>query len=160
MALVSCFPEISYSTVQQYQYRRIYHLMINIHMWGPNHLVSCCTVKLFNSFLNHLLTMHCIRKVFFLTSLWIKHHQIENCCKSIKKHTKTTEILKTATKKTNPQLHFPYVLWFVLFVFYFHCFIQFPFCFYFILFIFFNISRVFYSTCCAIAAFFYLLVFS
>lgn len=112
--------QLQYSTtvsIQSIKMSQIYHLMINIHMWGTNHLVSCCTVKLFNSFLNHSLAMHCIRKGFFLTSLWIKakcnwrkHHQIENCCKSMKKKYKNSKKTKTKT-----QLHFPYVLWFVFF---------------------------------------------
>lgn len=116
--------QLQYSTtvsIQSIKMSQIYHLMINIHMWGTNHLVSCCTVKLFNSFLNHSLAMHCIRKGFFLTSLWIKlkcnwrkHHQIENCCKSMKKTYKNNRNTKNSNNKKN-QLHFPYVLWFFLF---------------------------------------------
>lgn len=156
--------QLQYSStvsIQSIKMSQIYHLMINIHMWGTNHLVSCCTVKLFNSFLNHSLAMHCIRKVFFLTSLWIKlkcnwrkHHQIENCCKSMKKTYKNNRNTKNSNNKKN-QLHFPYVLWFFFCFLLPLCFIHFPFCFFFFL-----IYPVFYSNCCAIAAFFYLLVFS
>lgn len=101
--------QLQYSTtvsIQSIKMSQIYHLMINIHMWGTNHLVSCCTVKLFNSFLNHSLAMHCIRKGFFLTSLWIKlkcnwrkHHQIENCCKSMKKTYKNNRNTKNSNNK-------------------------------------------------------------
>lgn len=143
--------QLQYSTtvsIQSIKMSQIYHLMINIHMWGTNHLVSCCTVKLFNSFLNHSLAMHCIRKGFFLTSLWIKlkcnwrkHHQIENCCKSMKKTYKNNRNTKNSNNKKN-QLHFPYVLWFFLFftstVFYSFS----------ILFFFLNISSVLFKLLC------------
>lgn len=156
--------QLQYSTtvsIQSIKMSQIYHLMINIHMWGTNHLVSCCTVKLFNSFLNHSLAMHCIRKGFFLTSLWIKlkcnwrkHHQIENCCKSMKKTYKNNRNTKNSNNKKN-QLHFPYVLWFFFLFFTSTVFYSFS-----ILFFFLNISSVLFKLLCYCSIFLFAGIFS
>lgn len=144
--------QLQYSTtvsIQSIKMSQIYHLMINIHMWGTNHLVSCCTVKLFNSFFNHLLAMHCIRKGFF-SYLFMNKTQVQ-----LKKTPSNRKLLQKHEKNSKKKNSCTFLMFCDLFLFFtstvFYSFsIQF----------FFLIYPVFYSNCCAIAAFFYLLVFS
>lgn len=155
--------QLQYSTtvsIQSIKMSQIYHLMINIHIWGTNHLVSCCTVKLFNSFLNHSLAMHCIRKGFFLTSLWIKlkcnwrkHHQIENCCKSMKKTYKNNRNTKNSNNKKTSCTFLMFCDLFLFFtstVFYSFS----------ILFFFLNISSVLFKLLCYCSIFLFAGIFS